>query len=119
MHRMKAGAMLEVSVLLGGIVAGASSTAREHLTDYAQTIGLAFQIADDVLDVTADTATLGKTAGKDVADNKPTYVTIMGLQASQQVLLDLKQQAQKAILPLGSGAQSLNALANFIVDRNH
>lgn len=119
MHRMKTGAMLEVSVLLGGIVAGASSTAREHLTDYAQTIGLAFQIADDVLDVTADTATLGKTAGKDAADNKPTYVTIMGLQASQQLLLDLKQQAQKAILPLGAGAQSLNALANFIVDRNH
>lgn len=119
MHRMKTGAMLEVSVLLGGIVAGASSTARQHLIEYAQTIGLAFQVADDVLDVVADTKTLGKTAGKDAADNKPTYVSIMGLEASQQLLLDLKQQAHKAILPLGAGAQSLAALANFIVDRNH
>ncbi len=119
MHRLKTGAMLEVSVLLGGIVAGASSTARQHLMDYAQTIGLAFQVADDVLDVVADTATLGKTAGKDAADNKPTYVSIMGLEASQQLLLELKQQAHKAILPLGAGAQSLAALANFIVDRNH
>lgn len=119
MHRLKTGAMLEVSVLLGGIVAGASSTARQHLMDYAQTIGLAFQVADDVLDVVADTATLGKTAGKDAADNKPTYVSIMGLDASQQLLLELKQQAHKAILPLGAGAQSLAALANFIVDRNH
>ncbi len=119
MHRLKTGAMLEVSVLLGGIVAGASSTARQHLMDYAQTIGLAFQIADDVLDVVADTATLGKTAGKDAADNKPTYVSIMGLEASQQLLVELKQQAHKAILPLGPGAKSLAALANFIVDRNH
>ena len=119
MHRMKTGAMLEVSVLLGGIVAGASSTARQHLIEYAQTIGLAFQVADDVLDVVADTKTLGKTAGKDAADNKPTYVSMMGLEASQQLLVDLKQQAHKAILPLGTGAQSLAALANFIVDRNH
>lgn len=119
MHRMKTGAMLEVSVLLGGIVAGASSTARQHLMEYAQTIGLAFQVADDVLDVVADTATLGKTAGKDAADNKPTYVSMMGLEASQQLLLELKQQAQKAILPLGAGGQSLAALANFIVDRAH
>lgn len=119
MHRMKTGAMLEVSVLLGGIVAGASSAVRQHLTEYAQTIGLAFQVADDVLDVVADTATLGKTAGKDAADNKPTYVSIMGLEASQQLLLELKQQAHKAILPLGTGAQSLAALANFIVDRTH
>lgn len=119
MHRLKTGAMLEVSVLLGGIVAGASSTARQHLMDYAQTIGLAFQVADDVLDVVADTVTLGKTAGKDAADNKPTYVSIMGLDASQQLLLELKQQAHKAILPLGAGAHSLAALANFIVDRKH
>lgn len=119
MHRLKTGAILEVSVLLGGIVAGASSTARQHLMDYAQTIGLAFQVADDVLDVVADTVTLGKTAGKDAADNKPTYVSIMGLDASQQLLLELKQQAHKAILPLGTGAHSLAALANFIVDRKH
>ena len=119
MHRMKTGAMLEVSVLLGGIVAGASSPVRQRLTEYAQAIGLAFQVVDDILDVTADTATLGKTAGKDAADNKPTYVSVMGLEASRQLLAELKDQAHKAILPLGNGAQSLQLLANFIVDRNH
>lgn len=119
MHRMKTGAMLEVSVLLGGIVAGASSPVRQRLTEYAQAVGLAFQVVDDILDVTADTATLGKTAGKDAADNKPTYVSVMGLEASRQLLAELKDQAHKAILPLGNGAQSLQLLANFIVDRNH
>lgn len=119
MHRMKTGAMLEVSVLLGGIVAGASSPVRQRLTEYAQAVGLAFQVVDDILDVTADTATLGKTAGKDAADNKPTYVSVMGLEASRQLLAELKDQAYKAILPLGNGAQSLQLLANFIVDRNH
>ena len=119
MHRMKTGAMLEVSVLLGGIVAGASSPVRQRLTEYAQAVGLAFQVVDDILDVTADTATLGKTAGKDAADNKPTYVSVLGLEASRQLLAELKDQAHKAILPLGNGAQSLQLLANFIVDRNH
>ena len=119
MHRLKTGAMLELSVLLGGIVAGASSVTRQHLMDYAQAIGLAFQVADDVLDVTADTATLGKTAGKDALYNKPTYVSIMGLDASKQLLLELNQQAQRALLPLGPGAQHLKALADFIVHRSH
>lgn len=119
MHSLKTGAMLEVSVLLGGIVAGASSANRQHLLDYAKAIGLAFQVVDDVLDVTADTITLGKTAGKDAADNKPTYVSILGLEASQQLLADLKAQAHQALLPLGTGAQSLAKLADFIVDRNH
>lgn len=119
MHRLKTGAMLEVSVLLGGIVAGASSPTRQRLVDYAQAIGLAFQVVDDILDVTADTATLGKTAGKDAVDNKPTYVSIMGLEASTELLAELKEQAHKAILPLGVGAHSLAGLADFIVNRNH
>lgn len=119
MHSLKTGAMLEVSVLLGGIVVGASSTIRQSLFDYAQVIGLAFQVMDDVLDVTADTATLGKTAGKDAADNKPTYVSILGLEESKQLLVDLKAKAHQAILPLGNGAQQLALLADFIVGRNH
>lgn len=119
MHSLKTGAMLEVSVLLGGIVAGASSANRQHLINYAKAIGLAFQVVDDILDVTADTATLGKTAGKDAADNKPTYISILGLEASQQLLADLKTQAHQALLPLGTGAQALAELADFIVDRNH
>lgn len=119
MHRLKTGAMLEASVLLGGIVIGASSHVRQHLLDYAQAIGLAFQVVDDILDVVADTATLGKTAGKDAADNKPTYVSILGMEKSKQLLVDLKAQAHQAVLPLGAGAQHLNLLARFIVDRNH
>lgn len=119
MHSLKTGAMLEVSVLLGGIVAGASSATRQQLIDYAKAVGLAFQVVDDILDVTADTATLGKTAGKDAADNKPTYVSIMGLAESKQLLADLKDQACKALLPLGAGAHSLALLADFIVDRDH
>lgn len=119
MHQLKTGAMLEVSVLLGGIVAGASSPSRAQLSDYAKAIGLAFQIADDILDVTADTSTLGKTAGKDEANNKPTYVSILGLEASQQLLLELKDQALRALLPLGAGAQRLESLAQFIVSRRY
>lgn len=119
MHSMKTGAMLEVSVLLGGIVAGASSPNRQRLVDYAQAVGLAFQVVDDILDVTADTATLGKTAGKDAVDNKPTYVSMMGLEASKKLLITLQDQAHQALLPLGAGAQALAGLADFIVNRNH
>ena len=78
MHRMKTGALLEASVLLGGIAAGASSSTREGLEKYAAAVGLAFQVHDDILDVTGDTAVLGKTAGKDAVENKPTYVSTLG-----------------------------------------
>ncbi|HLU79714.1 MAG TPA: farnesyl diphosphate synthase [Burkholderiaceae bacterium] len=118
MHRMKTGALLEASVLLGGIVAGASSNTREGLTRYAAAIGLAFQIADDILDVTADTATLGKTAGKDAAENKPTYVSTLGLEGSRQLLQELREEARAALLPLGPSAASLSCLADFIVGRD-
>ncbi|MEO6983750.1 MAG: polyprenyl synthetase family protein [Paralcaligenes sp.] len=119
MHSMKTGAMLEASVLLGGIVAGASSNAREALESYAQAVGLAFQVADDILDVTSDTATLGKTAGKDALDNKPTYVSLMGLDGSRQFLESLHADARAAILPLGAAAARLDEIAGYIVGRNH
>lgn len=118
MHSMKTGAMLEASVLLGGIVAGASSTVRNGLEDYAQAVGLAFQVVDDILDVTADTATLGKTAGKDAADNKPTYVSILGMDGSRALLGTLKEQAQIALRPVGPSAARLNQLADYIVGRD-
>ena len=76
---MKTGAMVACSVALGGIVAGASSASRQALDVYAQAMGLAFQVVDDILDVTADSASLGKTPGKDAAENKPTYVSLLGL----------------------------------------
>jgi len=118
MHRMKTGALLEASVLLGGIVAGASSSTREGLEKYASAIGLAFQVADDILDVTADTATLGKTAGKDAMENKPTYVSTLGLDGSRLLLQQLRDDARAALLPLGPSAASLASLADFIVGRD-
>lgn len=118
MHRMKTGALLEASVLLGGIVAGASSSTRAGLKKYAGAIGLAFQVADDILDVTADTATLGKTAGKDALENKPTYVSVLGLTGSRQLLQELRDEARSALLPLGAPAASLASLADFIVGRD-
>jgi farnesyl diphosphate synthase len=119
MHRMKTGAMLEASVLLGGVVAGASSTVRAGLESYAAAMGLAFQVVDDILDVTADSATLGKTAGKDAAQGKPTYVSIMGLEASRELLLNLREQAHEALLPLGPSACRLRELADYIIGRTH
>lgn len=118
MHRMKTGAMLEASVLLGGIVAGAGSTAREGLEAYAGAIGLAFQVVDDILDVTGDTATLGKTVGKDAANAKPTYVSVMGLEGSRELLDTLREQAHEALRPLGPSACRLRELADFIVGRS-
>lgn len=118
MHSMKTGAMLEASVLLGGIVAGAGSAARQGLETYASAIGLAFQVVDDILDVTADTATLGKTAGKDAAGNKPTYVSTIGLEASRELLQELHAQARAALLPLGPTAARLADIADYIVRRD-
>ena len=118
MHGMKTGAMIEASVLLGGIVAGASSSARAGLEAYADAIGLAFQVADDVLDVVSDTATLGKTVGKDAAANKPTYVSLLGLDASRQLLQELRQEAHAAVLPLGPAGTRLAELADYIVGRS-
>ncbi|HUH88394.1 MAG TPA: farnesyl diphosphate synthase [Pusillimonas sp.] len=118
MHSMKTGAMLEASVLLGGVVVGASSTARQGLEKYADAVGLAFQIVDDVLDVVADTSTLGKTAGKDAAGNKPTYVSLLGLDGSRDLLKALLHEAQTAILPLGPTGTRLAELADYIVGRN-
>lgn len=118
MHVMKTGAMLEASVLLGGIVAGASSNVRAGLETYAQAVGLAFQVADDILDVTADTATLGKTAGKDEASNKPTYVSLLGLGDARSLSLELRDTAHTALRPLGTASGRLAELADFIVGRD-
>lgn len=119
MHSLKTGAMLDASVLLGGIVAGAGSTLRQGLETYAQAVGLAFQVADDILDVTSDTATLGKTAGKDAAGNKPTYVSIMGLNESRKLLESLRVQAHAALLSFGASGARLAEIADYIVGRDH
>jgi len=118
MHQLKTGAMLRVSVLLGAL-AGRDLTQDElqALDTYSAAVGLAFQVVDDVLDATADSATLGKTAGKDAADNKPTYVSILGLEASQALAEQLRRDAHDALAPFGEPAQRLRQLADLIVQR--
>lgn len=119
MHQMKTGALLSASVMLGGLAAGASALQQEALSRYGKAMGLAFQVVDDVLDVTTDTSKLGKTAGKDAAANKPTYVALMGLARAQQLAKELHREAVAAVAPLGESGQYLVGLADFIVLRDH
>ncbi|MBC7575383.1 MAG: polyprenyl synthetase family protein [Herminiimonas sp.] len=118
MHRLKTGALLHASVLLGASCGKTlDDMERAALDRYAHAIGLAFQVVDDVLDATADSAMLGKTAGKDAAANKPTYVTILGLAQSQALAEKLRMEAHDAIAPFGVAAEPLRQLADLIVQR--
>ena len=119
MHRLKTGAMIEGSVLMGAICAAANFETRNALEAYGAAIGLAFQVVDDILDVTADSQELGKTAGKDAQNNKPTYVSIMGLEESKAFAEQLYQAALQSILPLGPQASRLRELAHFIIRRDN
>ncbi len=119
MHLLKTGALLAASVSLGGLAGGANAQQRQALEAYSAAIGLAFQVIDDVLDVTADSAQLGKTPGKDAAANKPTYVTLMGLAQARSFAGGLHQRALAALSPLGDSAALLVGLADFIVLRDH
>jgi farnesyl diphosphate synthase len=118
MHRLKTGALLRASVLLGAMSGKALTGIEKSALDaYADAIGLAFQVVDDVLDSTADSNTLGKTAGKDAADNKPTYVSILGLEQSRALAQKLRHDAHQAIMPFGDKARRLRELADLIVER--
>lgn len=118
MHRLKTGALLRASVLLGALAGKELSEAETQALDaYARAIGLAFQVVDDVLDATADSATLGKTAGKDAADNKPTYVSILGLEQSRALAEKLRVDAHRALEQFGDKARRLRELADLIVQR--
>jgi farnesyl diphosphate synthase len=117
MHAMKTGALLSCSVQMGGIAAKLSPGQMQHLQNYAQALGLAFQIVDDVLDATADSQTLGKTAGKDAANDKPTYVTLMGLDYAQKAAKDLQETAIASLESFGAKAQALKDLALLVVNR--
>ena len=118
MHQLKTGALLRASVLLGALC-GKELTPAElaALLTYSRAVGLAFQVVDDVLDATADSATLGKTAGKDAADNKPTYVSILGLEESKALAEQLRREAHGALAPFGEQALRLRELADLIVQR--
>jgi farnesyl diphosphate synthase len=118
MHRLKTGALLRASVLLGALSGKSLSDDEKSALDaYADAVGLAFQVVDDVLDATADSATLGKTAGKDAADNKPTYVSILGLEESKALAEKLRNDAHQALMPFGEKARRLRELADLIVQR--
>jgi len=118
MHQLKTGALLRAAVLLGAMCGKPlNATEQEALDTYANAIGLAFQVVDDVLDATADSATLGKTAGKDAAANKPTYVSILGLEPSRALAQQLRDTAHAALAPFGEQARRLRELADLIVQR--
>ena len=117
MHAMKTGALLSCVVKLGGIAAELNAVQMAHLQDYSQALGLAFQIVDDVLDATADSQTLGKTAGKDAINDKPTYVTLMGLDYAQKAANELQEAAIASLDSFGSKAQALKDLAFLVVNR--
>lgn len=119
MHRHKTGALISAAVELGATAAGATDTQRLALAHYAEAIGLAFQVQDDILDVTSDTATLGKTQGADQALNKPTYVSLLGLSGAQARVAELHRDALDALQPFDQGAEPLRELADYIVQRRH
>ena len=117
MHRMKTGALLRASVRMGALAGAADETTLRALDAYAAAVGLAFQVVDDILDVTTDSATLGKTAGKDAKDGKPTYVSIIGLDASRALAAQLRHDAHEALAPFGERARRLAELADLVVNR--
>ncbi len=120
MHRLKTGALLQASVMMGAICGSPSPAALEALRGYGAAVGLAFQVVDDILDVTADEATLGKTAGKDAAQDKPTFVSLMGLEASRRYAQELLAKALDSLQASQlDNTHALRALADMLVNRQH
>jgi farnesyl diphosphate synthase len=118
MHIHKTGALIRASALLGARCGNGLSEKEFGQVDlFAKLVGLAFQVVDDVLDAESSTATLGKTAGKDAKDNKPTYVSAMGVVRARDLAQELRQNALDAIAGFGEGALRLRQLADFIVLR--
>jgi len=119
MHRRKTGALLQASVLMGATCGSPNAMAWRALSDYGAAIGLAFQVVDDILDVTQASETLGKTAGKDIDSNKPTYVSVLGVAAARRHAQDLREQAHAALSRSGlRDAAALAVLADKVVERD-
>jgi farnesyl diphosphate synthase len=120
MHELKTGALLQASVMMGAACGAPTPAQSQGLFNYGHAMGLAFQVVDDILDVTADSATLGKTAGKDAEANKPTYVSILGMARSQSYAQELYAQAIGALdASTLAQTQVLRALADMVVQRAH
>ena len=118
MHSLKTGALIRASLALGGIAAGGNEQQLTALDEYGSHIGLAFQVVDDILDVEGDTATLGKTRGKDGDANKPTYVKLLGLEGAKAEAQRLLASALDALESFGESADLLRDLARYIVERD-
>lgn len=118
MHALKTGALIRAAVLLGSLCGMALGAAEHEALDrFAKRAGLLFQVVDDILDCTASTATLGKTAGKDAATAKPTYVSLLGLERARELAADLRQQALGSLTIFGQASQRLIELTDFITQR--
>ena len=119
MHIHKTGALIRAAALLGALCGKPLPEAElARLDHYAKIAGLLFQVVDDILDSAADTATLGKTAGKDAASNKPTYVSLLGIAKAREKAAELRTAAHAALAPFGESSRRLGELTNFIVDRS-
>ncbi|WP_438952469.1 polyprenyl synthetase family protein [Porticoccus sp.] len=119
MHRHKTGALITASILMGAMTAGATEQQLDALNDYGEAIGLAFQVQDDILDVTADTAVLGKQQGSDQARNKPTYLSLLGIDAAREKAAALQSRSLAALDGFDERADQLRAIANYIVNREY
>ena len=119
LHALKTGALLRASVRLGSIAAAVDAATMQRLDIFADALGLAFQIRDDLLDVESDSATLGKTAGKDIAQAKATFPALIGLDASRARLQELATTMRDVLVPFGESAAALAALARLVVERKH
>ena len=117
MHAMKTGALLSCAVRMGAIAAELDATALTQLTQYSTALGLAFQVVDDVLDATADSQTLGKTAGKDAEHNKPTYVSILGVSRARELAEELRHEAYQSLEGFDGDAVRLRQVTDFIIQR--
>jgi geranylgeranyl diphosphate synthase type II len=118
-HRAKTGALIRVSVVSGGVYAGANADDVARLDLFGRKAGLAFQIVDDVLDMTVDSEQLGKTAGKDLATEKATWPAVFGLEQSRRDAAQLIEEAFAALTPYGSRAEGLKSIARYIVERKN
>ncbi len=118
MHRLKTGAMIRAAVRMGAILAGAEAPVLAALDDYAGHIGLAFQVADDLLNVKGDPTRMGKAAGTDAARGKSTYPSLLGLAASRELAADLVERALQALSTFGTTADPLRAIARYTIHRN-
>ncbi len=117
-HERKTGAMIRGAVLAGAALMGAGKDEMDALSDFGERIGLVFQIVDDILDVTGDAATLGKTPGKDEEEGKQTFATVFGLERARQIAAQQTEAALASLSRFGTRAETLNAMAQYLLARN-